>query len=291
WGGNSVCIAAGPQDLGHLLACRDRSANTTRVFDLNSQTVNGAKFPVYYQGQQVTMPPGVTIHSMNMAPDGKWLALDTHNNSPCSVPGLGNYGHTTLFIDLVNGIGYEWNIACGGTHWAYGYDSLMVQSASPKWTATSANGPCNSDSRGIGRRNTDSTIDSSFVPVAPCGLFVKNTWNISVHLSWTNNRDDENRNKYPVILGTTNEGVSNSFLWSDIAAMETSTAAYGARMWRFAQTWNDPYTSQCGFLSYSSPAVSRNGKWVLFPSDWRGLTGTGICTNNRRTDLFVFELK
>ena len=80
---------------------------------------------------------------------------------------LVNYASTSLVIDLRNNIGYEWSIACGGTHWAYGFDSNMVQSVSPRWTATGANGPCNSDSRGIGRRRTDGSIDSSYLRQPP----------------------------------------------------------------------------------------------------------------------------
>ena len=114
---------------------------------------------------------------------------------------------------------------------------------------------------------------------------------MSVHLSWTNNHNDSYSNKYPVIIGSTNEGVSNSFLWGDIAAMETGAPIRQGKLWRFAQTWNDRAIAQCGFVSYASPSVSRDGKWALFLSDWRGQTGSGICTNGRRTDMFVFELK
>jgi hypothetical protein len=291
WGGNSVCVAEGPQDEGHRLACYDRATKNTLVFDLHAQTVNGVKFPVYYKGQSVTLPGGVTMHTIAMAPDGNWLAIDTHGNKACSVGTLVNYASTSLLIDLRNNIGYEWNIACGGTHWAYGYDSVMMQSASPKWNAAGANGPCNSDARGIARRRTDAAIDSSFASMAPCRFFSPATWNIGVHLSWTNNLNDANANNYPIIMATSDEGVSNSFLWGEIAAMETGAAAYQARLWRFAQTWNDRATDQCGFLSYASPSVSRDGKWALFLSDWRGQTGTGVCTNKRRTDMFLFELK
>ncbi|HVX65081.1 MAG TPA: hypothetical protein VHA11_00690 [Bryobacteraceae bacterium] len=291
WGGNSVCIAEGPQDTGHRLACYDRAAKTARVFNLRAQTVNGAKFPVYYKGGQVTLPGNISVHTAIMSPDGNWMALDTHNNKACSVGTLSNYAITSLIIDLRHNVGYEFSVACGGTHWAYGYDSVMVQSASPKWTSAGAVGPCNSDSRGIGRRRTDGAIDSSYVSSAPCRFFSPATWNVSVHLSWTNNRNDTNVNKYPIVLATSNEGVTNSFMWNEIAAMEMGTDPYKARLWRFAQTWNDRSNEQCGFLAYASPSVSRDGKWALFLSDWKGQTGTGACRNGRRTDIFVFELK
>jgi hypothetical protein len=292
WGGNSVCIAQGPQDTGYRLACYDRQSARPQVIDLRAQTINGNSFTVYFKGNPVVLPTSVGIHTITMAPDGKWLAIDTHGNSMCSIGGLNNYASTALFINLETGTGYEWNTACGGTHWAYGFNSVMMQSVSPKWTATGASGPCNSDSRGVARRNTDATIDSSYSLTGPCSFFSQATWNVNVHLSWTNNVNDANANQYPVLLATTNEGVPNSFLWSDVAAMETTVPQYQGRLWRFAQTWNSQTSTQCGFLLYSSPSISRDGKWALFPSNWRGQTGSnGVCTNGQRTDLFVFELK
>ncbi len=291
WGDASVCIAEGPQDTGHRLACFDRNTHATRSINLHTQTINGKKFPVLYKGKEMTLPQSVTMHSIMMAPDGKWIAIDTHGNSSCSVPGLPGYAIASLMIDLEKNVAYQWSVACGGTHWAYGFDSVMMQSASPRWTSTGADGPCNSDSRGVGRRRTDSGVDTSYASLAPCRFFDPATWNVSVHLSWTNNANDANANKYPVIMGTTNEGVPDSFLWGEIAAMETGTSPYQARLWRFAQTWNDRAPEQCDFVSYSSPSVSRDGKWALFVSDWRGKTGKGVCTKGKRTDMFIFELK
>ncbi len=292
WGGPTVCIAEGPQDNGYRLACHNQQTGQSDAVNLHAQTIGGQPFPVYFQGQSVTLPNTVGVHTITMGLDGRWLAVDTHGNSLCSVGGVNNYASTSLFIDLQNKVGYEWNVACGSTHWAYGYDGIMMQSASPRWTSTGANGPCNSDSRGIARRGTDGSIDSSYATLGPCSFFDPSTWNISVHLSWTNNANDSNVNRYPVVMATTNEGVNNMFLWQDIAAMQTDAAMNQGKIWRFAQHWNDPYGSQCGFLSYSSPSVSRSGRYVLFPSNWRGKTGgNGVCTNGQRTDLFVFELK
>jgi hypothetical protein len=292
WGGNSVCISEGIQDVGYRLACYDRKASAAKVINLHAQTINGTKFTVYFQGSPVTLPTSIGIHTITMGMDGNWLAIDTHGNTLCSVPGLSSYASTSLFINLQTNTGYEFNVGCGSTHWAYGYNSVMTQSLSPKWTSTSNNSACNSDSRGVGLRNTDATIDSSFELTQPCSFFNQATWNVNVHLSWMNNANDANVNKYPVLLATTNEGVSNSFLWSDIAAQETSAGPYKGRLWRFAQTWNDQTSTQCGFLIYASPAVSRDGRFALFPSDWRGQTGSGgVCANGKRTDLFVFEMK
>jgi hypothetical protein len=292
WGGNSVCIASSGQDIGYRLVCHDRQKATSDVINLRTQTINGSPLTVYFEGRPVTLPSSVTVHAVTLGQDGRWLAIDTHGNSMCSVPYLPRYASTSLFIDLQTKVGYEWSVGCGGTHWAYGHNGVMMQSSSPRWTATGADGPCNSDSRGIAHRNTDITADSSLYQTGPCAFYRPSTWNISVHLSWLNNAAGANANRYPVLMATTDEGVPNMFMSGDIAAMETSAPPYQGRYWRFAQTWNDRTSTQCGFLAYSSPSVSPDGKWAVFPSDWRGQTGSnGVCTNKRRTDLFIFELK
>jgi hypothetical protein len=292
WGGERVCITEGPQDKGYRVVCSERESAKTHVIDLHDQTIGGRPFTVYFQGKPVELPGSVGVHTITLAPDGNWLAVDTHGNTPCSVKGLPNYAGTAIFINLETNTGYEWNTACGGTHWAYGYGGGMMQSASPKWTPAGNEGPCNSDSRGIARRNTDSTVDSSYALTGPCSFFNPATWAVNVHLSWTNNRDDDRVNQYPVLLSTISGAGSGLFLANDIAAMETSAPAYQGRLWRFAQTWNDPVKSQCGFLEYSSPSISPDGRWAIFPSDWRGQTGSGgVCAQGNRTDVFVFELK
>jgi len=292
WGGSTVCIATSGQDVGYRTACYDRKTATFNVINLHTQTINGSPLTVYFQGKPVALPATTTMHNITVGRDGRWLAIDTHGNSMCSVPGLSNYASTSLFIDLQNKVGYEWNVACGQTHWAYGYNGIMMQSDSPKWTPYGANSACNSDSRGIIHRSTDLATDSSLYQTGPCALYAPATSNVSVHLSWANNADGANVNRYPVLMATTNEGVSNWFMWSDIAAMETAAPAYQGRLWRFAQTWNDKTSTQCGFLGYASPSISPNGKWAIFPSDWRGQTGSnGVCMNKRRTDLFIFELR
>ncbi len=292
WGGDTVCIAGGGQDIGLRVTCFNRRTSVASTIFLPGQTINGSKFPVYFQGSPVTLPSSVTVHSINLGMDGRWLAIDTHGNSMCSVPGIPNYSGTALFLDLQTKIGYEWNIACGGTHWAYGFDGVMMQSGSPRWSSTGADSPCNSDSRGVLRRNTDQTVDSSVLQTGACSFYNPATWDVNVHLSWDNNLAGPLANTYPVLMATTTSVASKPFLFGEIAAVETTAAPYQGRLWRFAQTWNDPVPSQCGFLEYSSPSISPDGKWAIFPSDWNGQTGSnGVCTNNKRTDLFVFELK
>ncbi|MGE5645746.1 MAG: hypothetical protein ACM336_08135 [Acidobacteriota bacterium] len=293
WGGRRVCIAEGPQDTGHRIVCFHRDTGKAQIIDLREQTIDRRRFPVIFQGKPASLPSTVGIHAITVSPDGRSVAIDTHGNSMCSVKGLPNYASTALFLDLDAGAAYEWNTGCGSTHWAYGYDGVLMQSASAKWTAGGIEaGSCASDSRGIARRNTDKTVDSSYVQTAPCSFFARPTWDVSVHLSWTNNHAGPRANAVPVLLATTSSAGSGCFLANDIAAMETSTPRGQGRLWRFAQTWNDPVKSQCAFLQYSSPAISPDGRWALFPSNWRGQTGSGgVCTGGNRTDVFLFELK
>ena len=269
-----------------------REGSRRWLIDLRAQTINGEPLPVSFRGQPATLPRSVGIHSILLAPDGKWLAIDTHGNTMCSVPNLPNYSSTSLFVNLETNTAYEWNISCGTTHWAYGYEGVMVQSTSPKWNSSGAAGPCNSDSRGIVRRSTDDAADSNVTVTAPCSFFQPSTWAVNVHLSWVNNRGGPHANEYPVLLGTIKSGRSPLFLGNEIAAMETSAPPHRGRLWRFAQTWNDPSKAQCGFLDYSSPSISPDGRWALFPSNWQGQTGSdGVCARGNRTDLFVFELR
>jgi hypothetical protein len=118
--------------------------------------------------------------------------------------------------------------------------------------------------------------------------FYNGTWSVNVHLSWAPGPD----NAAPVLAAFENEGVApGSFLSGEIAAMETTAPAYQGRLWRFGQTWNETPAAQCSFLEYASPSVSGDGRYILFASDWRGNTGSGVCTNGRRTDTFILELK
>ncbi len=292
WGAGRVCIADGPQDKGTRIVCATRGGSKASVIDLRAQTIDGKPLAISLRGQPARLPASIGIHTIMLAPDGKWLAVDTHGNTMCKVPDLGGYSPTELFINLENGAGYEWNIACGGTHWAYGYDGVMAQSVTPRWTPTGADGPCNSDSRGIARRPTGADADSGFTILGPCAFFQPPTWAVNVHLSWLNNRAGERANQYPVLLATITGTRATVFLGNEIAAMEIAAPPYRGRIWRFAQTWNDPTRSQCGFLEYSSPSISPDGKWALYPSNWQGQTGPGgVCTGGNRTDVFLFELR
>jgi hypothetical protein len=280
WGGRTVCIAEGPQDVGYRVICYDRVTGRTSSIDLRAQTINGVPFPVLMNGAAVRLPATIGNHEIMLSLDGRWLAIDTHGNAMCSVPGLANYASTSLMLSLDARTGYEWTVACGGTHWAYGHAGVMAQSSSARWTATGANG-CASDSRGLAVRPTDSMTDAEYRLIQPCSFFASPSWAANIHLSWLNNRGD---NQAPVIASAIG---GPGVLGSELAAIETTAAKGQGRLWRFARHWSSPV---CSFLDYASPQVSPDGRWAIFPSDWQGATGTGVC-GGRRPDVFVFELK
>lgn len=294
WGGTAVCIAQGPQDSGFMLTCKDWQSGVIKVINLHAQTINGQPFDVIMGGSKVNLPSSLGNHTISLSPDGQWLAIDTHGNTGCNAPGAPkNYQSTSLFINLVNDTGYEWNLACGSTHWAYGFNNVMIQSSSPTWSKLGAyqKDACTYDSRGIAKRNTDDTADSSFEILQPCLSFLPTKINLQIHLSWLNNFNDSNVNNYPVIGAGFDEGAGNGFMTNEIFAVGTDASVHQNKIWRIAQTWNDPKSKNCGFLDYSSPSVSRDGKFVVFPSDWKGQTGTnGTCAGGKRTDVFVFSL-
>ena len=249
WGANRVCIVAGPQDDGYKVACANRDGGGQQLIDLHRQTINGVPFHVYFNGRSVRLPSTTGVHSATLAPDGRSLAIDTHGNTPCSSPRLPQYDSTAIFLNLDSATAYEWDVSCGATHWAYGYDGILMQSTSPNWTPAGKSGPCNPDSRGIARRRTDAQIDSSFEILQPCSVFRLSTWLVNVHLTWLNNVPDPDANARPVVIATTANRAGAGLLWNEIAAAETTGGPYSGRLWRLAQTWNDPTSRQCGFLN------------------------------------------
>jgi hypothetical protein len=183
-------------------------------------------------------------------------------------------------------------VACGQTHWAIGYAGFAAHGASAQWTADGfmQAGACPSDDdRGIVTRTAGIEIDSSLgqlsCPPRPA------VYGLGTHFSWQNNRDDENRNAYPLVGVSLRNANGNAYLFNDIFAVQVSQAAKSNKVWRFAQTWNDQKAANCDFLGWTSPTVSRSGKYLAFPSNWMGQTGTGSCTYGKRVDVFVFELK
>ncbi len=289
---NRICVANGPQDGGYIAECYNRATGAKQVINVRAQTINGERYTIWYKGG-ITTQAGAGIHALTLSEDGRWAAFDLHSTSACSAAGLSNYtAQQGLIINLDTNEAYSWSLACGNTHWALGFDGAMVHAASPQWTPDGFNqaGACPiDDDRGFVMRTAGLTVDSSirslYCPPGP------SAWTVGTHLSWQNNRDDEYRNMYPVVGASFRHTNSNKFLFNDIFAIETTKAAKQARIWRFAQTWNDVKTANCDFLAWTSPTVSRSGRFVAFPSNWMGQTGSGACTNGKRTDVFVFELK
>jgi hypothetical protein len=280
YGGSVVCIAGGGQDLGWRTICYDRVRHRTWQIDYRAQTINGRPFPVLLRGATVRLPATVTHHEVMLSPDGRWLAIDTHGNSPCNEASLGDYAGTTLFLSLEARTGYEWNVACGGTHWAYGYDGLLAQSTTPRFCASGIDG-APGDSRAVALRPSDSMLDSEFSQIQPHAFFSDPGWKTAVHLSWANNSGD---NQQPVIAAAVG---GTGVMGNELVALETTAQEHMGRVWRIAQHWA---TTACGFFVYVSPQVSPDGRYALFPSDWAGATGAGVC-GGRRPDVFVFELR
>jgi hypothetical protein len=279
WGGTTVCIAGGGQDKGFRTICYDRVRHLTWQIDYRAQTINGRPFPVLLRGATVRLPATVTHHEVVLSPDGRWLAIDTHGNSQCNEASLGDYAGTTLFLSLETRTGYEWNIACGGTHWAYGYDGLLAQSTSPRFCASGIDG-APGDSRAVALRPSDSMLDLEFSQIQAHSFFTNPGWSTAVHLTWANNRD----NQQPVIAAAVG---GTGVMGNELVALETTQPEHMGRVWRIGQHWS---TTACSFFVYVSPQVDPSGRFALWPSDWQGQTGTGTC-NGRRPDVFVFELR
>jgi hypothetical protein len=137
-----------------------------------------------------------------------------------------------------------------------------------------------------------------------CSIVIPDANNFDAHVSWLNNKNDGNVNKYPVIVlpfpSASSDTNHNYYMEWDIDAIDTAPALKAwnasrfltgptATVWRIAHTFNDPWAAQCSAAAYLSPNVSQDGRYIVFHSDWKGGTGKGTCTNSRRLDMFIAD--
>jgi len=119
------------------------------------------------------------------------------------------------------------------------------------------------------------------------------------HTSWNNAQPNV---LVPVITGTyrapDNIDTTPWRAWDDeIMAIETGApAGTGATVWRFAHhrsliTSDSPTTSTNTFWYTARPNVSRNGRWVVFTSNWEKTLGSEPPPGVFRQDVFLIQLQ
>jgi len=121
---------------------------------------------------------------------------------------------------------------------------------------------------------------------------------LSDHSTWNNARPDR---LVPFISATFRYGV-NTAAWrpwdNEVIALQTDVGDGSAEVWRFAHHRSevnrddDPTTE--AFWYTPRPNVSRDGRWVLFTSNWEKTLGTdpeGATGEKARQDVFLLRLK
>ena len=105
----------------------------------------------------------------------------------------------------------------------------------------------------------------------------------------------------PFISATFRFGI-NTAEWrpwdNEIVAIQTDVGDGSTEVWRFAHhrsnVDNDNDSSVTSFWYTPRPNVSRDGRWVLFTSNWEKTLGTdpeGAPGEKARQDVFLLRLK
>jgi hypothetical protein len=121
--------------------------------------------------------------------------------------------------------------------------------------------------------------------------------NLSDHPTWNNARSDR---LVPFVSATYRYG-ANDVTWrawdNEILAVQTDAGDGSAEVWRFAHhrsdVANDDDPSVISFWYTPRPNVSRDGRWVLFTSNWEKTLGAdpqGAAGEKARQDVFLMRL-
>lgn len=283
-----ACLMTDGQDNGFGVGCFSLSNHDNTVYvDVLAGRINGQAFPA--EVQHANEGQGTGIHQITVSPDG-WLAIDSHSPTcPNST------APAEFYVNLNTKQVYQPTQGCGSTHWALGYNALLVQGGG------TANSCSQQDSRHESMRYmTDSS--NSWKQINAC---LGGSWDSNVHVSWQNN-DPSKPNSAPVIGLAFGDGQSDQYISGEVFGYGMGAGEKQGSIYRFGQTWATPkgVAGTCSqALDYASAQVSNDGKWALFYSDWRGQTGhngrseggdfpCGSDDQGRhRMDAFVMELK
>ena len=128
-------------------------------------------------------------------------------------------------------------------------------------------------------------------------LLVPKEINLSDHPTWNNARPDR---LVPFITATYRYGVDGADWrpWdNEILAIQTDVGDGSAEVWRLAhhrsESRSDTDPAVIGFWYTPRPNVSRDGRWVLFTSNWERSLGTdpqGAPGERARQDVFLLRL-
>jgi hypothetical protein len=176
--------------------------------------------------------------------------------------------------------------AHSGGHDAYGYGTAVNQDCCAQNSAW--------DAAEWQLRQLDDPIASRDL-IQP--LLTPKEISLADHPSWNNARPDR---LVPFVSGTYRYG-TNAVEWrpwdDEIVAVQTDIGDGSAEVWRFAHhrsdLRNDDDPSATSFWYTPRPNVSRDGRWVLFTSNWGKTLGAdpkGAAGERARQDVFLLRL-
>jgi hypothetical protein len=287
------CVVNNTQDTGTQVGCYNKNTTNTQVLNLAAATeqLNGSA-PVALNNLSAAQLANCGIHDITIGGDGAALFISANG---CTAFPLG--APNELIWQLgTNNISYIPNVNYGSSHLAMGFNSVLINSPGNQ-------PPCGSFSLGWKMwtgGNLGTSGSPNFVGLTPCAAGIGEQYDD--HLSWINNKNDANANAYPIIEMGEKDNAPLNNVWPEweILAIQTAPAltllnasTFGGEatgtVWRLGHSWNDPTNTQCSGMTFVSPSVSPDGKYISYTSDWMGQTGTGGCTNGRRIDVFVLD--
>jgi hypothetical protein len=284
----------GAQDASKQVGCYNRVTSSTQVLDLAAATTKqGSAAAEALDNLNTAQLANCTVHATGVSPAGDWLMINLGNSCTAFPGGPGSImflqfgtNHVVYLPSHYNqhsAIGWN-NIFANGDHQTTPQPcSVYVNTAFDLWDITSPG-----------------TLGSEHYVQAPGCLSTLPIYDS--HMSWFNNKNDANANRYPFVTQFNYGGpvlTGAAYEWEllmvdpgpALSALNAVTyrTAPPSTVWRIAHTFNDSQANQCSSMGYVSANISRDGKYVAFSSDWFGQTGIGGCTNNRRTDVFIVD--
>jgi len=222
---------------------------------------------------EVTVPARFSIHNVKLSKDGNWLVIvnTTCFSGNCDGPFFWQVGTTTVNACARNG--------CSG-HWTEGQTTWVNGDGMPVGGGVYETGQYKA-------RNFSTPADPrALVSQFPAGLQSP----FDMLASWNN---ADSADTYPVFSSTWSPITSPWLPWhNEILAI----SPVDGTVWRFAHTYTTT-SSQRFSTKYAIGAISQDGRFFAFSSDWMGTlgseSGSSSCTvgTNCRGDVFVVALQ
>lgn len=252
--------------------------NGCRVWNTSTGVVTGA----WGTTGTIGTSDRFTIHNARISGDGNWMRVDIANcnSGTCLSPNDGSYIYVWQISTLnVSAQGASAQITNAyGNHYANGY-TLQVNDP--------AAGGGYTGQQIVSRPFSSPSSVTSLAGVLPSG-----SDGFYGHLSWAN---DNSSDTNPVLMTSFTGAFTPVYAWDNEVLAYASNGS--GTVWRFAHTYatnNDSYDFSAG---QAIGAVSQDGKWYAWTTDWNGMLGningsSNGCTigTNCRADIFMLRL-